>query len=127
MKVGKEEIAGLLMAVEMFMEQDEEAVIQDWEQRCHTIAAAVQKVEGIKTEYQPPYANRFPPASPLLHIHFSSTAPLPAPAVQKALEEGEPSIVVGSSPTSLTFGPQTLQEGEAETIARRLRFILQRA
>ena len=127
MKVGKEEVMGLLKAVELFLEQDEEAVIQDWEKRCHIVAAAVQEVEGIEAAYQPPYTNKFPPASPLVHLHFDTAAPLPAPEVQQALEEGEPSILVSGSATSLTIGPQTLQAGEAEIIARRLGEILSSA
>ncbi len=124
MKVGKEEIAGLLTAVELFMEQDEKEVIREWERRCRTIAEAVRQVQGIEPEYQPPYANKFPPASPLLHLHFRAGAPRSAPEVCKALEEGEPSIRAGGSATAITFGPQTLQAGEAEIIAGRLRQIL---
>ena len=124
MKVGKEEVMGLLKAVELFMEQDEEAVIQEWERRCKFIAAAVGDVPGLESEYQPPYANKFPPASPLLHLHFSAAAPRPAPMVCQALEEGEPSILVSGSAASLTIGPQTLQEGEAEIIGQRLAQIL---
>jgi len=124
MKVGKEEIAGLLTAVEIFFAQDEEAVIQEWERRCQIVADAVRDVTGIDTEYSPPYANKFPPASPLVHLRFSEPAPLPAPQVRQALEEGDPSILVSGSDTSLTVGPQTLQDGEAEIIADRLRAIL---
>jgi L-seryl-tRNA(Ser) seleniumtransferase len=40
MKVGKEEIAGLLTAVERFMARDEGAVIAEWERRCRQIGAA---------------------------------------------------------------------------------------
>ncbi len=41
-----------------------------------------------------------------------------------ALEQGEPSIVVDGAATSVTICPQTLQPGEAEIIAARLREIL---
>jgi len=124
MKVGKEEIAGLLKAVELFMEQDEVALIQEWERRCQFIAAAVQDIAGIKPMYQPPYTSQFPPASPLLTIHFDASAPLEAAAVAQALEEGAPAILVSASTGSLSIGPQTLQEGEEKIIARRLGEIL---
>ena len=124
MKVGKEEIVGLLTAVEIFMEQDEEAVIEEWERRCKLIAAAVAHVDGIEPAYQPPYTSKFPPASPLIRLDFAADAPAGAADVARELEAGEPSIVVGGSATSITVGPQTLQEGEAEIIAERLAAIV---
>jgi L-seryl-tRNA(Ser) seleniumtransferase len=124
MKVGKEEIAGLLTAVELFMAQDEAAVIREWERRCRTIGQVAEQFPGLRAEYSPPFANKFPPASPLLHLHFAPEAPRSAPQVLRALDEGTPSIQAGGSDRSLTFGPQTLQEGEAELIAGRLREIL---
>ena len=64
MKVGKEEICGLLRAVELFFEQDEEVVIAEWVRRCHLIAEAATDIPGVETDYQPPYANRFPRPPP---------------------------------------------------------------
>ena len=124
MKVGKEEVMGLLKAVELFMAGDEDALIQEWESRCRTVAAAVADIDGIRAELEPPYATSFPPASPELHLHFGEAAPESAAGVIQALEGGEPSIVVDGAATSLTICPQTLQPGEAEIIAARLREIL---
>ena len=124
MKVGKEEIAGLLTAVELFMSQDEEALIREWERRCRTIGAVADQVPGLRAEYTPPFANKFPPACPVVHLHFSPAAPHTATQVLTALHEGEPSIWAGGGGQALSFGPQTLQEGEAEIIADRLREIL---
>jgi L-seryl-tRNA(Ser) seleniumtransferase len=124
MKVGKEEIAGLLTAVELFMSQDEEALIKEWERRCRTIGQVADQVPGLSAEYTAPFANRFPPASPLVYLHFSPAAPRTAAQVLAALDEGSPSIRAGGGEQALSFGPQTLQEGEAEIIAQRLREIL---
>ncbi len=124
MKVGKEEIAGLVTAVELFMSQDEEAAIRGWEARCRTIGAVAGQVSGLRAEYTAPFANKFPPASPLVHLHFSPAARRTGGQVLAALAEGTPSILAGGSDESISFGPQTLQEGEAEIIADRLRQIL---
>ena len=128
MKVGKEEIAGLLAAVERFMEQDEEALIGEWEERCRTIAGAVPQMTGLGVDLEPPYANiqggAHPPASPLVRLRFSEDCRLDAAAMGRALEEGDPSILAEASTTTLTIGPTTLQDGEAEVIAARLREIL---
>ena len=124
MKVGKEEVAGLLRAVELFLEADEEQVISEWERRCRVVAAAAEGVDGVTAEYDPPYTNRFPPASPLVRLRFAGHAPAGSRAVETALEQGEPSILVSASEDSLSVAPQTLQEGEAEIIADRLRDVL---
>ncbi len=124
MKVGKEEICGLLRAVELFFEQDEEAVVAEWVRRCHLIAETAAGVPGVEPEYQPPYANQFPPASPLIHLVFGSYAPITAAQVARELEAGEPSVLAGCSRYVVSVGPQTLQNGEAEIIAARLRAIL---
>ena len=124
MKVGKEEIAGLLRAVELFFAMDEAALVAEWERRCQAIAAAVTDIEGIEARFTKAYENKFPPASPLVHLHFAANAPQSARDVVRALEEGEPSILASGGETSLSVGPQTLQDGEAEIIADRLKRIL---
>lgn len=124
MKVGKEEVVGLLRAVELFLEADEEVVIAEWERRCRVVAAAAEGIDGVEAEYDPPFRNRFPPASPIVRLRFADRAPARGQAVIAALEQGEPSILVGGSEDSISVAPQTLQEGEAEIIAGRLRALL---
>lgn len=124
MKVGKEEIAGLLVAVEMFMERDEEAVLTEWERRCHTIGAAAEGVAGVRTLFLPRYSERIPPAVPHMVLQFDAQAPLTAQATRDALKQGDPPIIVGGGDDSVRFATHTLEEGEAEIIAQRLRDIL---
>ena len=59
-----------------------------------------------------------------MHLEFGDAAPLSASDVVRALEAGEPSILVSGGDTSLSVGPQTLLDGEAEIIADRLHRIL---
>ncbi len=122
MKVGKEEICGLVRAVELFFEMDEAAQVAEWERRCRVVAEAVEGLAGIEARFTRAYENKFPPASPLVHLHFGDAQV--ADAVARALEEGEPSILVSGSDTALSIGPQTLLDGQAEIIADRLQHIL---
>jgi L-seryl-tRNA(Ser) seleniumtransferase len=124
MKVGKEEIAGLLKAVELFFAMDEEAVVAEWNRRCQLIATSAEALAGIEATFTKAYENKFPPASPLVHLHFAESARKTAEQVRRELEAGTPSILTSGSATSITVGPQTLQEGEAELIAERLTQIL---
>ena len=128
MKVGKEEIAGVVTAVELFMQQDEEAVLRGWEARCHTIAGALDGVAGVTVEDLPAYSNpeggAHAPASPLVRLHFGESARLSAVQTQHTLAEGNPPVMVDVFSSTIPIGPMTLQDGEAEVIAVRLREIL---
>jgi len=124
MKVGKEELAGLLVAVEMFMARDEEELLAEWERRCHVIGAAAEGVDGVETKYYPPFSERIPPAAPHMELHFSDAAPLSAREANEALEKGQPGILAIGRDAHIRFATHTLLEGEAETIATRLREIL---
>ena len=86
MKVGKDEICGLLRA-------DEEAVVSEWVRRCHLIAEAATDIAGVEPDYQPPYTNQFPPASPMVRLVFGPHAPKTAAQVVRELEAGDPSVL----------------------------------
>lgn len=124
MKVGKEEVAGLLTAVEIFMARDEDAVVAEWERYCRVIGAAVEGLEGITAAYHPPLSQRFPPAAPVVDLEIEEGGPLTCRGLAKALEAGRPSIVASGSEARVRFYPHTLKDGEAEIIAARLREIL---
>lgn len=50
-KVGKEEICGLLKALEMFVQSDQKAVLRSYYNRLGHIATALKSVPGITTDY----------------------------------------------------------------------------
>ena len=52
MKVGKEEIVGLLVALENFISHDHDADRQKWERMCGHIADGLQEVPGVKAEHR---------------------------------------------------------------------------
>jgi D-glucosaminate-6-phosphate ammonia-lyase len=125
MKVGKEELAGLLTAVELFMSRDEDAAIAEWERRCRQIGAAAEGVPGVQVHYHPPFSQVIHPAGPLVELRFAQDAAFSAQALTTALENSQPSIRVRKGEAHIYFAPYTLQDGEAETIATRLKEIFQ--
>lgn len=52
MKVGKEEIVGLLRAIDLFIEVDQDEVIEDWNQISSYIASEVEGIGGLEVECQ---------------------------------------------------------------------------
>lgn len=123
MKVGKEEIAGLLAAVERFVRADHEAEWRVYETRVADIIRTVDGVPGLKAErHVPRIANEVP------HVSLSwneAERSLTSQEVVKQLRAGEPPIaVLNAGAGQLLISVWTLQGNEHRTVARRLREVL---
>jgi L-seryl-tRNA(Ser) seleniumtransferase len=122
-KVNKEELIGMLVALELFLDRDHKAVWKDWEARCSRIAAAVSGIKTVKAEtFIPEIAN----AVPHLRIVWDEKALGVSPSdVAKKMRDGQPSIEVRPGARDvLEIGVWMLEPGEDEIVARRLREVL---
>lgn len=126
-KVNKEELVGMLVALEIYLNQDHDAVWKDWEARCETISQALKDVPGMQTEIiVPPVANHVP------HLHlrwdYAATGVSPRDA-GASLREGSPSIEVNPSTNDeeLVIGVWMMEPGEDAVVGRRLREALMTA
>ena len=122
-KVNKEEIIGMLVALETYLKEDHAAVWKEWEGRCRCIAKALESFKDVKTEvFVPQVAN----AVPHLRVRWDARARNLSPSVMlKKLREGTPSIEVGpSSRNPLVIGVWMMEPGEDAIVAERLRAIL---
>jgi L-seryl-tRNA(Ser) seleniumtransferase len=122
-KVNKEELVGMMVALEMFVNRDHKAVWKDWEEQCDRIAKAAKGVDSVTTEmFVPELAN----AVPHLRINWdhAKLGMTPREAVKK-LREGEPSIEVrpGSNEV-LEIAVWMLQPGEDKIVAKRVKEVL---
>ncbi|MBI3684394.1 MAG: PLP-dependent transferase [Acidobacteria bacterium] len=123
-KVNKEEILGMLVALELFMKRDHAADMREYERRVKVIADSARSVSGVTTDViVPPIANHVP------HLHIKwDQSKITVAEVVKRLKEGEPAIeVVPSSKEDLVVNPWVAQPGEAEIVAKRIRQILKSA
>src|ERR1700686_1086370 len=60
-KVGKEEIVGMIKALELYLREDHDALNREWQRRLEYISAAITKIPGVSTEYSvPDVANHVP-------------------------------------------------------------------
>lgn len=126
MKVSKETMLGMLVALEVFLKRDEEADWREWERRVNFIADSLSGIEGVATEmFAPPLHYHVPH----LRIRWDeSLVKIAPPAVIQRLREGEPSIEVRSSPKdAVELGVWLLRPGEETIVAERVREILQSA
>jgi D-glucosaminate-6-phosphate ammonia-lyase len=123
MKVNKEEMLGILVALESFLSRDHEKEWREWERRANVIIAAANSVPGVKAEmYLPEIFNRWP------HIRVSwdeAKSGIARADVVRKLRAGEPSIFILSNDHGLDLGAITLRPGEERIVARRLKQELQ--
>ncbi len=126
MKVNKEELLGMMVAVEIYSKRDHAADMREWEKRCKTIADAVTGIPGVSTEqYQGEIAN----AVPHLRIKWDEArTKVSVKDAVKKLREGSPAIEVGPGSTdSLQIGVWMMQPGETQIVAKRIREVLKSA
>jgi L-seryl-tRNA(Ser) seleniumtransferase len=124
-KVNKEEIVGMLVALESYLKEDHAATWKEWENRCQRISKAVSGPADIKTEvYIPQIAN----AVPHLRVSWDPKARgVTVAQVVTKLRDGEPSIEFapgGGSGRSLNIGVWMMEPGEDTIVADRLRAAL---
>ena len=138
MKVAKEEIIGLVAAVDWFVNQDEAKMQAEFQRRAQTIAAQLKSLPTIQTKiFVPPVANQVPH---LLITYDPSRIKTSGKEVMQKMREGTPRIELnpgtGGPPASaglpggentIIVGVWMLQPGEDMIVARRLREVLQAA
>jgi uncharacterized pyridoxal phosphate-dependent enzyme len=119
MKVNKEEMVGMLAALELFVSKDHARDEREYERRADEIRRSAISVPGVKAEiFVPEVANHVP------HVRVTwdpASKPLKAAGVVRAMQEGEPSIAIRSEGESLVIGVWMMQPGEEKIVARRLR------
>jgi len=115
-KVGKEEIVGMVKALECYLQEDHEALNKEWQQRLDLISSEVSKVPGVTTKFLvPDVANHVPH----MQIHWDKRIPATPREIASALRKGKPSIVLsaGEEGEVLSLNSFMLQPGEDKIIA----------
>lgn len=123
MKAGKEEIAGLVTALERYLQQDEAARFARWEARVAYWVAELNALPGVRAWRALPQGPGIRPVTiPRAWVEWDSGM---SPAqVLEQLWSGEPPIAAGSLGSTLFLNPQTLEEGEEIVVVERLKEIL---
>ncbi|MCY3867478.1 MAG: aminotransferase class V-fold PLP-dependent enzyme [Chloroflexi bacterium] len=124
MKVGKEEIVGLVAALKRYVSLDHEARIAKWEQNISLIVDELADIERLRvSRVFPDYTGRPVPRAWLTWDEES--AGISKQEVVDALAKGSPIIRVLEeyAGKGLLIDPTTLLDGQAAIIADRLRAI----
>lgn len=128
LKVGKEEIMGMLAAVEMWVKRDHQAEWHQWEAWLDTISGSVKRVDGVTAQVTQPSAD-LSNRSPRLTIRWDGAKlGITGQEVAKLLADTDPRIIVaqgtgtrpGSMASSVSIIPYMLIAGEEKIVAERL-------
>ena len=124
-KTSKEEIVGLVTALELFLAEDEKAETERYREMCASIVGALQDLPDLRAVVEQDPVNRVLPHAV---VYFEPTWTGPSGhAVQVALAQGRPHIYVqqgahqGGYFEEIAVDPINLQPGDAEIVAARLR------
>jgi L-seryl-tRNA(Ser) seleniumtransferase len=121
-KVGKEEIIGMVKALELYLKEDHDALAREWQDRLDRISRELTKVPGVSTSFfVPDIANHVPH----MRIAWDSRVSVEPKQVSKLLRESKPAIVIGGGEgrPGLSMCSFMLQPGEDKIVAERLAHI----
>jgi L-seryl-tRNA(Ser) seleniumtransferase len=119
MKIGKENIVGLLAAVERYLSLDHAAQKADWDRQVQLLQDRLTGLPGVSVQTAwPGEAGEFVPYG-VIRLEPGKSR-LDQKALVAALWDGDPRIAVGSGRWGVSVYPATLADGEMEIIANRL-------
>jgi L-seryl-tRNA(Ser) seleniumtransferase len=119
-KVGKEEIVGMVKALELFLNEDHDALAKEWQGRLQNISQQITKIPGVSTSFfTPDVANHVP------HMQITWDAAhiaLTPHQVAQILRNSKPAIVIsaGENRPGLAMTSFMLQPGEDDIVAGQL-------
>lgn len=125
MKVGKEEICGLVAAVEWYLSLDYEALASEYERQVELVVATAGELPGVEAERVWP--NEAGQPLPRARVRLLEGAKLTRDGLVERLRSHTPAIELSNAGSDGVYvNPQTLQPGEVEQIALALRDALRR-
>ncbi len=121
MKVDRQEIVGMVVALEEWLTIDHEDRILGLLNMARVIQQAVDDVPGVSTDVERLESHAAAALTVEIDPHGLATS---GDAIADELASGSPSILVGHDDSSVRIALHTLHEGQPEVIAERLRAAL---
>jgi uncharacterized pyridoxal phosphate-dependent enzyme len=119
-KVGKEEIIGMVKALELYLNEDHEALAAEWQGRLELISRQLVRVPGVSTAFfVPDIANHVPHMQITWDVAKIALTPKQA---SQLLRESKPAILMGAGEDrpGLAMNSFMLQPGEDRIVADHL-------
>ncbi len=93
MKVSKENIVGMVTALQLYMEGDEQAEMAGWRAKAEYVAGRIRNIPGLTVKIEDDPAQR-QGAQPVIYFDHDWAGPAPD-EVRRRLKDGDPAIYVG--------------------------------
>jgi L-seryl-tRNA(Ser) seleniumtransferase len=125
MKVNKEEVLGMLAALELYLQKDHKAEWAMWEAQIKLISDNALKIKGVETEiHVPKYANHVPS----LRIRWDQSLVKISPSdAREQLKNGHPSIQTVGDNSTVGITTWMMVPGQERVVAKRVSEILSSA
>jgi len=122
MKVNKEEVLGMLAALELYLSKDHQAEWKMWEDQIDLISESAKSITGVETNiHVPPHANHVPS----LKIRWDQSKVNISPDnVRKILREGSPSIETVGNKNEIGVTTWMMVPGQEKIVAKKIKKIL---
>ena len=112
MKIGKEEVAGFVRAVEIFLERDEALVFAEWERVANVLARRLEGIPGIAVRVLIGEPRGRPPEEARCYVEIIDPVLGTGQEIFHRLQAGTPSLIVRVLDEGFFLSPMTLQAGE---------------
>ncbi|WP_242085497.1 aminotransferase class V-fold PLP-dependent enzyme [Aestuariivivens sediminis] len=122
MKVNKEEVLGMLVALELYLQKDHHKEWEMWESQIKLISDSAKSVKGVDTEiHTPKYANHVPS----LKVRWDQDRVKITPnEARKKLKDGHPSIETVGNDKEIGITTWMMTPGQERLVAQRLKEVL---
>ena len=132
-KMSRETIVGLVVALEKYLEKDDEALFKAWYEKARWIAGQLSDVPGLNAGVTYEYTvEEGEPMTPLAYVTLDEEAGMETEDLHARLKEGdpvietlyEPSFLIDDFQGKLTLNPEHLLEGDEALVVERIKEIL---
>ncbi len=131
--MSRETIVGLVVALEKYLEKDDEALFKAWEEKVNWIVNQLSNIPGLNAGVTYEYTvEEGEPMTPLAYVTLDEEAGMGTKDLHARLKEGdpiietlyEPSFLIDDYQGRLTINPEHMLEGDEALVVERIKEIL---
>lgn len=126
MKAGKEIVAGLVKALELYLEEDEDARFERWNAQSGRLIEALSSIPLLQVKAYTPSQPRIQPSViPRIKVRIREASNRTVDSIIKDLLTGEPPIVVDRSGDAIVLNVHFIEEQEVDVLISRFKSVME--